>query len=81
MRSMGLQLWLRAKARPTLDGLFCSSSPDVQRIGDKDSGWVIYTSPMPRICYGAGVGKGISFDLENLPMTQCPLSWPRNNHL
>ncbi|MGD0798903.1 MAG: FkbM family methyltransferase [Acidobacteriaceae bacterium] len=61
---MALQSWLRAKARAAVDGLFCSSSPYVQRIGDKDSGWVIHTSPLPVVCYCAGVGKGISFELE-----------------
>jgi FkbM family methyltransferase len=70
---MGLQTWLRAKARSTVDGLFCSSSPDIQRLGDTDSGWVIHTNPPPTICYCAGVGKGISFELELAKLTPRPV--------
>ena len=32
---MGLESWLRNKARLAVDGLFCSSSPEVRRIGDE----------------------------------------------
>ena len=70
---MGLQTWLRAKVRAALDAPFCSSSPDVQRIGDKDSGWVMNANPTPRICYCAGVGKGISFELELAKITPRPV--------
>lgn len=59
---MGLNQLFRAKARTALDGLFCSSSPSVQRIGNEGSGWVIDTRPELRVCYCAGVGKGISFE-------------------
>jgi len=59
-----LEAWLRNKARQTVDSLFCSSSPDVRRVGDIDSGWVIHTNPMPKVAYCAGVGKGISFETE-----------------
>ena len=59
-----LEAWLRSIARRTVDSLFCSSSPDVQRVGAIDSGWVIHTNPMPKIAYCAGVGKGISFETE-----------------
>ena len=61
---MGIDRWLRNKARLAVDGLFCSSSPEIQRIGDPDSGWVMHTRPIPRVCYCAGVGKGMSFELE-----------------
>ena len=61
---MGIDRWLRNKARLAVDGLFCSSSPEIQRIGDQDSGWVMHTRPIPRVCYCAGVGKGMSFELE-----------------
>jgi hypothetical protein len=60
---MGLESWLRGKARSTVDGLFCSSSPEVQRVGDRDSGWVMNTTPQLAVCYCAGVGKGMSFEL------------------
>lgn len=46
-----------------MDGLFCSSSPSVQRVGNEGSGWVIDTALKPAVCYCAGVGKGISFEL------------------
>src|ERR1035441_2214289 len=61
---MGIDRWLRNKARLAVDGLFCSFSPEIQRIGDPDSGWVMHTCPIPRVCYCAGVGKGMSFELE-----------------
>ena len=61
---MGFERWLRDKARHTVDGWFCSSSPDVQRVGDQDSGWVMHTNPFPLVCYCAGVGKGMSFEIE-----------------
>ncbi|HEY5382351.1 MAG TPA: FkbM family methyltransferase [Acidobacteriaceae bacterium] len=60
---MGLNRWLRNRARATVDGLFCSSSPAIQRVGDEGSGWVIDTRLKPEICYCAGVGKGISFEV------------------
>jgi len=61
---MGLNSWFRAKARATLDGLFCSSSPDVKRFGDEGSGWVIHTRPMPQVCDCAGAAKDMTFELE-----------------
>jgi FkbM family methyltransferase len=70
---MGLQHWLRAKARAALDAPFCSSSPDVKRIGDTDSGWVIHTNPPPTSCYCAGVGKGISFEIELAKLAPRPV--------
>jgi len=73
MNSMSLETWLRAKARAIVDSLFCSSSPDVQRIGDTDSGWVIHTNPMPQVCYCAGVGKGISFEIGLSKLTPRPV--------
>lgn len=59
-----LETRLRQSGRRAVDGLFCSGSPDVRRVGDIDSGWVIHTNPMPMVSYCAGVGKGISFETE-----------------
>ena len=70
---MGIDRWLRNKARLAVDGLFCSSSPEIQRIGDQDSGWVMHTSPIPRVCYCAGVGKGMSFELELAKIASQPV--------
>ena len=64
-----VETWLRSKARRTVDGFFCSSSPNVKRIGDADSGWVIHTNPMPKVSYCAGVGKGMSFETELAKIT------------
>jgi FkbM family methyltransferase len=70
---MGIDRWLRKKARLAVDGLFCSSSPEVQRIGDPDSGWVMHTRPIPRVCYCAGVGKGMSFEVELAKIASQPV--------
>jgi FkbM family methyltransferase len=70
---MALQSFLRAKARATVDGLVCSTSPDIHRLGDNDSGWVMHTTPPPCICYCAGVGQGISFELELAKHTPRPV--------
>jgi FkbM family methyltransferase len=70
---MGIDRWLRNKARLAVDGLFCSSSPEIQRIGDQDSGWVMHTRPIPRVCYCAGVGKGMSFELELAKIASQPV--------
>ena len=70
---MGIDRWLRNKARLAVDGLFCSFSPEIQRIGDQDSGWVMHTSPIPRVCYCAGVGKGMSFELELAKIASQPV--------
>lgn len=70
---MTLVKWLRGKARTTVDGLFCSPSSENKRVGDPDSGWIInLTSPL-RVVYCAGVGLGISFELELAKMTQKPI--------
>ena len=53
---------LRDKARQAVGWPFCSSSPEVKRIGDEGSGWVINTTGPFHVCYCAGVGKGISFE-------------------
>jgi len=70
---MGIDRWLRSKARLAVDGLFCSSSPEVHRIGDQDSGWVMHTRPLPWVCYCAGVGKGMSFELELAKIASQPV--------
>ena len=56
--------WARGKARVALDRVFHSSSPYVRRIGDQHSGWVIDLSLPPSVAYCAGVGQGMSFELE-----------------
>lgn len=66
---MGLKRWFRAKARAAVDGVFCSSSPDVKRFGDEATGWVIDTRPMPQVCYCAGVGNAMTFELELAKVT------------
>lgn len=53
--------------------MFCSSSPDVRRFGDEESGWVIHTRPMPQICYCAGVGYAMTFELELAKVTKRPV--------
>ena len=70
---MGWNQQLRAKARAALDGLFCSSSPSVRRIGDEGSGWVIDTRLKLDVCYCAGVGKGITFEEELSKITGKPV--------
>ncbi len=70
---MGLKSWFRAKARAAVDGLFCSSSPDVKRFGDDGTGWVIHTRPMPQTCYCAGVGNEMTFELELAKVTERPV--------
>lgn len=70
---VGLNRWMRNKARATVDGLFCSSSPEVRRVGDEGSGWVIDTRLRPEVCYCAGVGKGISFEVGVAKMAAKPV--------
>jgi len=70
---MGLESWFRNKARHAVDGLFCSSSREIRRVGDKGSGWVIHTNPAPLVCYCAGVGKGMSFELELARIARRPV--------
>ncbi len=73
IKTMSLVTWLRGKARTTVDGVFCSSSPDIKWVGNEHSGWVISVNPPPRVAYCAGVGLGISFELELSKMTQKPV--------
>jgi FkbM family methyltransferase len=70
---MSLNSWLRAKARASVDGMFCSSSPEMRRLGDEETGWVIHTHPMPTVCYCAGVGKAMTFELELAKTTDRPV--------
>jgi FkbM family methyltransferase len=70
---MSLKSWFRAKARASVDGLFCSSSPEVRRFGDEETGWVIHTQPMPQVSYCAGVGKAMTFELELAKATDRPV--------
>jgi FkbM family methyltransferase len=70
---MGLESWLRTKARTTVDSFYCSSSPDMHRIGNESSGWVINTKHLPAVAYCAGVGQGMSFELELAKTTKQPV--------
>jgi FkbM family methyltransferase len=70
---MTLNRWLRNKARVAVDRVFCSSSVDVQLVGDLDSGWVIKKNPRPLVIYCAGVGQGISFELELAKIAPRPI--------
>ena len=68
-----LKSWARNKSRLAVDRFLCSSSPNVRRVGDEHSGWVMNVSPLPVVAYCAGVGKGISFELELAKMTSQPI--------
>jgi len=70
---MTLNRWLRNKARFAVDQIFCSSSADVQRVGNVDSGWVIKKDLAPLVIYCAGVGQGISFELELAKTSRRPI--------
>jgi FkbM family methyltransferase len=71
---MTLVLELRNKARATVDGLFCSSSPDVRPVGDIDSGgWYINVSEPLRVIYCAGVGLDMSFEVALAKMAAEPV--------
>src|SRR4051794_39077843 len=59
-----LENWLRARARHAVDRVFCSSSPNIRRVGDSHSGWVMCVQPSPQVCYCAGVGLGMTFEQE-----------------
>ena len=70
---MRLESWIRTNARLFVDRLFCSSSPAIRRVGDEDTGWVIHTDPPPQVCYCAGVGNSMSFELELAKSTAKPI--------
>ncbi len=59
--------------RHAVDWPFCSSSAEVKRLGDIGSGWVIHTGTRLRVCYCAGVGKGISFEEELSRIAEKPV--------
>jgi FkbM family methyltransferase len=65
--------WTRNKARIALEKLLRSSSPDVKRVGDNDSGWVICVNPPPVVAYCAGVGKAMTFEVDLAKMTRQPV--------
>ena len=65
--------WARGKARVAVDSVFCSSSPDIQLVGDEHSGWVIHLTSPPPVAYCAGVGQGMSFELELAKMMPRPV--------
>ena len=65
--------WARRKARTAVDSAFCSSSPDIRRVGDEHSGWVIHLTSPPRVAYCAGVGQGMSFELDLAKMMSRPV--------
>ncbi|WP_260738902.1 FkbM family methyltransferase [Tunturiibacter lichenicola] len=70
---MTLNRWLRNKARFAVDQIFCSSSADVQRVGNVHSGWVMKKGLDPLVIYCAGVGQGISFELELAKTSRRPI--------
>jgi FkbM family methyltransferase len=65
--------WARGKARIAVDSVFCSSSPDIRRVGNEHSGWVVHLASPPRVAYCAGVGQGMSFELELAKMMSRPV--------
>jgi FkbM family methyltransferase len=65
--------WLRNKVRWAVDQPFCSSSSEVRLVGDVGSGWVVHTGLPFRVCYCAGVGKGISFEEELSHLAERPV--------
>jgi FkbM family methyltransferase len=73
IETMTFVTWLRGKARITVDQFFCASSPDIKWVGDEHSGWVINIKPLPQVAYCAGVGLGISFELELAKMMRQPV--------
>ena len=65
--------WARSKTRSAVDGLFCTSSPNIRRVGDEHSGWVMDVNPPPQTAYCAGVGQGMSLELELARMMSKPV--------
>jgi FkbM family methyltransferase len=65
--------WARNKARVAVERTLRSSSPDVKRVGTEHSGWVINVSPPLVVVYCAGVGKGMSLELELAKMASQPV--------
>jgi FkbM family methyltransferase len=65
--------WARNKARIAVEWALRSSSPNVQRVGTEHSGWVINVSPPLAVVYCAGVGKGMSLELELAKMASQPV--------
>jgi FkbM family methyltransferase len=72
-RPMTLMGRARSRARAAVDQFYCISSPTIGRVGDDDSGWVIDLSQPPRTAYCAGVGKGMSLELELAKITSEPV--------
>jgi FkbM family methyltransferase len=68
-----LASWARNQARIAVERALRSSSPDVKRVGTEHSGWVINVSPPPVVVYCAGVGKGMSLELELAKMASQPV--------
>jgi len=71
---MSFQKWIRGKARTAVDSFYCSSSPDMHLLGVEFSGgWVIDTKYPLAITYCAGVGLGMSFELELAKLASQPV--------
>jgi FkbM family methyltransferase len=70
---VSIKLRLRNKLRALVDGFLCTKSPHIQRVGDQDSGWFIDTRLPVRVVYCAGVGKGMSLELELAKMASQPV--------
>jgi FkbM family methyltransferase len=65
--------WARNKVRVAVEWALRSSSPDVRRVGTEHSGWVINLSPPLAVVYCAGVGKGMTLELELAKMASQPV--------
>lgn len=65
--------WVRSKARIAVDQLFCAHCADIKLVGDEQSGWFIHIDPVPQVAYCAGVGQGMTFELELAKMMQRPV--------
>lgn len=65
--------WVRDKVRDVVEWALCSSSSEVKRVGTDNTGWVINVVPPPDVAYCAGVGQGMSLELELAKMTSRPV--------
>ncbi|HUZ95404.1 MAG TPA: hypothetical protein VMU57_10865, partial [Edaphobacter sp.] len=70
---MTLVRWVRSKARVAVDQLFCAHCADIKLVGDEHSGWFININPVPQVAYCAGVGQGMTLELELAKMMRNPV--------
>jgi FkbM family methyltransferase len=71
--SLSLAGKARNTARLMVERFLLSSSPDVKRVGDDDSGWVMDIANPPVVAYCAGVGQGMSLELALAKMMSRPV--------